>query len=80
MAEEKILKRSEVPEEYTWNLKDMFESDEAWLAEFEALKAYPEIVAKFQGTLFSNILNLRMNSKSASAPFIPTQAAAATRI
>ena len=51
MAEEKILKRSEVPEEYTWNLKDMFESDEAWLAEFEALKAYPEIVAKYQGTL-----------------------------
>ena len=26
---EKILKRNEVPEEYTWNLKDMFESDEA---------------------------------------------------
>ena len=38
MAEQKILKRCEVPEEYTWNLKDMFESDEAWLAEYEALK------------------------------------------
>ena len=46
---EKILKRSEVPEEYTWNLKDMFESDEAWLSEFEALKAYPEIIAKISG-------------------------------
>ncbi len=51
MAEQKILKRSEVPEEYTWNLKDMFESDEAWLAEYEALKSVPEEVAKFQGHL-----------------------------
>lgn len=51
MAEQKILKRSEVPEEFTWNLKDMFESDEAWLAEYEALKAYPEVIAKYQGTL-----------------------------
>ena len=25
--------RSQVPEEYTWNLSDMFESDEAWFAE-----------------------------------------------
>ncbi len=51
MAEQKILKRSEVPEEYTWNLKDMFESDEAWLAEYESLKSVPEEVAKFQGHL-----------------------------
>ena len=28
MAENKIPKRSEVPEELTWNLGDMFESDE----------------------------------------------------
>ena len=55
---EKILKRSEVPEEYTWNLKDMFESDEAWLSEFEALKAYPEIIAKYQGTLGESAENL----------------------
>ena len=58
MAEDKILKRSEVPEEYTWNLKDMFESDEAWLAEYEALKAYPEIIAKYQGTLGESAANL----------------------
>ncbi len=58
MAEQKILKRSEVPEEYTWNLKDMFESDEAWLEEYEALKAYPEIVAKYQGTLGESAENL----------------------
>ena len=58
MAEEKILKRSEVPEEYTWNLKDMFESDEAWLEEYEALKVYPAEVAKLQGTLGESAANL----------------------
>ncbi|MBO5797396.1 MAG: oligoendopeptidase F, partial [Clostridia bacterium] len=46
-----ILKRSEVPVEYTWNLHDIFESDEAWMAEYEALKAYPEKVAAFRGKL-----------------------------
>lgn len=51
MAEQKILKRSEVPEEFTWNLKDIFESDEAWLAEYEALKEYPAKVAVYQGKL-----------------------------
>ena len=58
MAEERILKRSEVPEEYTWNLKDMFESDEAWLEEYEALKIYPAEVAKLQGTLGESAANL----------------------
>ena len=37
MAENKIPKRSEVPEELTWNLGDMFESDEAWYKVNEAL-------------------------------------------
>ena len=44
-------KRSEVPEELTWNLKDMFESDEAWMAEYEELKKLPEQIAAFQGRL-----------------------------
>ena len=44
-------KRSEVPEEFTWNLKDMFESDEAWFAENEALKALPAQIAAYQGKL-----------------------------
>ena len=37
--------RAEAPEQFTWNLKDLFESDEAWLAEYEALKALPEELA-----------------------------------
>ena len=44
-------KRSEVPEELTWNLKDMFESDEAWMAEYEELKKVPEQIAAFRGRL-----------------------------
>lgn len=47
----KILKRSEVSVENTWNLADMFESDEAWLAEYEALKAFPEKIASYKGKL-----------------------------
>ena len=48
---EKILKRSEVPEEFTWNLKDMFESDEKWLDEMESLKQVPERIQAYQGRL-----------------------------
>ena len=51
MANYPVLPRNEVPEEFTWNLGDMFESDAAWLAEYEALKAYPEKIAAFRGRL-----------------------------
>ena len=46
-----ILPRDQVPEEFTWNLGDIFESDEAWLKEYEALKALPERVLAFRGRL-----------------------------
>ena len=46
-----ILPRSEVPEEFTWDLRDVFASDEAWNDELEALKAYPERMAAFVGRL-----------------------------
>ena len=54
----KILKRSEVPVENTWNLADMFESDDAWLAEYEALKALPAQIAEYQGKLGESASNL----------------------
>ena len=47
----KILKRSEVPVENTWNLADMFVSDDAWMAEYESLKEVPAKVAAYQGRL-----------------------------
>ena len=51
MTNQTIPKRSEVPEEMTWNLKDMFASDEAWMTEYEAMKAFPAKIAAFQGIL-----------------------------
>ena len=46
-----VLPREQVPEEFTWNLQDMFESDEAWLKEYEALKEMPARIAAFKGRL-----------------------------
>ena len=51
MDHNKIPERSQVPEEFTWNLQDMFPSDEAWFAENEALKQLPAEIAAFQGHL-----------------------------
>ena len=51
MANQTIPQRSEVPEEYTWNLKDLYESDQAWNEEYKALKTLPEQIAAFRGTL-----------------------------
>ncbi len=48
---QQILKRSEVPVENTWNLADMFPSDDAWMAEYEALKQIPEIISAYKGRL-----------------------------
>ena len=46
-----IRKRSEVAAEFTWDLTDIFPSDEVWRAEYEALKPYAEAVAAYQGRL-----------------------------
>ncbi len=58
MQENKLLKRSEVPEENTWNLRDIFESDEAWEAENEAMKALPGRYAEFKGHLADSAATL----------------------
>ena len=46
-----ILPRSEVPEEFTWDLSHVFASDDKWSEELEALKAYPERMAAYAGRL-----------------------------
>ena len=51
MAEERLRKRSEVPIEYTWKLEDLFETDQAWIEEYEALGSVPEKAAAFRGRL-----------------------------
>ena len=51
MENKTIPLRKDVPEELTWNLQDIFESDEAWLREYEALKALPDELSSYKGRL-----------------------------
>ena len=51
MSEERIPKRSEIPEESKWALEDIYPSDEAWEADFEKFKSFPERVASYKGRL-----------------------------
>ena len=51
MAADKIPVRSEVAVENTWNLADIFPSDEAWFEEYEALKTLPEQIDAYRGRL-----------------------------
>ena len=51
MENEKIPLRSEVPEAETWDLRDLYPTDKAWLKEYEDLKTLPERAAAFQGKL-----------------------------
>ena len=44
-------KRSEIPEEFTWDLSDIFKTDRDWAEENEALKSMPEQFMAFKGTL-----------------------------
>ncbi|MBO5976342.1 MAG: oligoendopeptidase F, partial [Oscillospiraceae bacterium] len=54
MASKPILKRSDVPIENTWNLTHLFESDQAWLEEYEAQSAFPEMLEAYKGRLGSS--------------------------
>ena len=47
----RIPERDEIPEEYTWDLRDLFPDDEAWAAEHCALLEMPARIAPFAGTL-----------------------------
>ncbi len=58
MSTKAIPKRSEVPAEDTWDLSDIFPTEEAWQAEFEALKELPARAAAFRGTLGTSAASL----------------------
>ena len=47
----KVLKRDQVPKEFTWDLSMIFENDEAWLDAFEALKPLPATLRAYEGRL-----------------------------
>jgi oligoendopeptidase F len=51
MEENRIPKRSEVEEQFTWDLTPLFENDDAWFAECERLKELPAAIAEKRGTL-----------------------------
>lgn len=47
----KIPERSEIPERYTWNPADIFPSDDAWQAEFNAVQTLIPGLAEYAGRL-----------------------------
>jgi len=51
MEENRLLKRSEVPQENTWKLEDIFASDDEWFKEYESLKEIPGRTAEFAGKI-----------------------------
>ena len=51
MEQERTPLRSEIPEEFTWNLRDLFDSDEAWMEEYRALEPLPAELLAYQGKL-----------------------------
>lgn len=54
MSEERIPKRSEVDEKYTWDLTDIYPTDEDWERDFEKFSALPEKIAAYKGRLGSS--------------------------
>ena len=51
MSEERIPKRSEVPEQFKWALEDIYATDEKRAEDLQKLKAMPERIAAFKGRL-----------------------------
>ena len=54
MSKDRIPKRSEVPEEYTWKLEDIYPTDKDWENDLEKLKNMPEKILSFKGKLGSD--------------------------
>ncbi|MFD1852115.1 oligoendopeptidase F [Oceanobacillus bengalensis] len=46
-----LPKRTEIPEEKTWRLEDIFETDEVWNAEFKKLQEEIPAISEYQGKL-----------------------------
>lgn len=51
MSNLKARKRSEIAEEYKWNLEDMFATDELWEKEYSEIMELAKEISKFQGKL-----------------------------
>ncbi|RSL31231.1 oligoendopeptidase F [Salibacterium salarium] len=53
-----LPKREDVPKEWTWDLEDIFSTDEEWEKEFEAIKNLLPDITSFKGTLGESADNL----------------------
>ena len=51
MTDNRIPLRSEIPEEFTWDLTGLFANDEEWEKACEELKSAPEELLKYKGRL-----------------------------
>jgi oligoendopeptidase F len=51
---EKTLYRSEVPLEHTWNLRDLFETEEGWKEEIASIEESIPTVTQFKGKFHQN--------------------------
>ena len=58
MEMKKIRNREEIPEEYKWNLEDLFATDEAWEAELKTLAEDQTYMSGFAGKLGESPRNL----------------------
>ncbi|MGN0985706.1 MAG: oligoendopeptidase F [Candidatus Enterenecus sp.] len=58
MANKKILERSEIPEQYTWNTGDLFPSDQAWEEAFAEVQTYIPRLSAFAGRLCESAATL----------------------
>lgn len=58
LKNEAIRERSEIPQKLKWNLEAMYESDEAWEADFARLPSLVEELRTYKGRLTANAGNL----------------------
>lgn len=52
------MKRSEISDQYKWNMKDMYPSDQAWEEDYAKILEEIKEIAKFEGTLGKSAQNL----------------------
>lgn len=57
MAKE-LRKRNEVPEEFTWNLKDLYETVEAWEEDLKQLDEMCQQIVSYKGKICASAQNL----------------------
>ncbi len=55
----KLPERSDVPDKYKWDLKDIYENIDAWDADAARVRALADQIPSFAGTLSSSVVNLK---------------------